>query len=55
MTGKSRDPDFLVCYIFQEGDIGQDLKLSMLLMKYKMKEQTIIPEGLKNANITMVH
>ena len=54
MTGKSSHPDFLVCDIFKEGVNGQDIKLSMLLMMNKMKEQTSIPEGLENANITML-
>ena len=53
--GKSRDPDFLVCEIFKEGVIGEDLKLSILMMMNKMKEQSVIPECLKIANITMLH
>ena len=32
MAGKSRDPDYLVCEIFKEGVIGEDLKLSILVI-----------------------
>ena len=31
-TEKSRDPEFLKCDIFKEGVIGDDLKLSVLMM-----------------------
>ena len=53
--GKSRDPDNLVRDIFKEGVIGHNLKLSMLLMFNKIKEQTLLPECMKTANITMLH
>ena len=53
--GKSRDPDNLVRDIFKDGVIGSNLKMSILMMLNKMKEQTSIPEVMKTANITMLH
>ena len=38
-TGKSRDPDNMVCDIFKEGVIGHDLKHSILLMMNKIKKE----------------
>ena len=55
IIGKSRDPEYLVREIFKEGVIGDDLKLSILLMMNKMKEQIAVPDSLKSANITMLH
>ena len=46
-TGKSRDPEFLKCDIFKENVIGDDLKLSILMMINKMKDKTYIPAYLK--------
>ena len=54
-TGKSRDPEFLKCDIFKENVIGDDLKLSILMMLNKMKEKSYIPPCFKVANITMLH
>ena len=36
--GKSRDPDNIVCEIFKEGVIGDDLKISVLLMMNKLEK-----------------
>ena len=55
MVGKSRDPEYMVCDIFNEGVIGDDLKESILMMFNKMKQQTTIPECMKTATITMLH
>ena len=41
-TGKSRDPEFLKGDIFKENVIGDDLKLSILMMINKMKDKTYI-------------
>ena len=54
-TGKSRDPEFLKCDIFKEEVIGDDLKLSILMMLNRMKEQSYIPLSFKTTTITMLH
>ena len=36
-TGKSRDPDNLICELFKIGVIGDDLKMSILIMMNKIK------------------
>ena len=54
-TGKSRDPEFLKCDIFKENVIGDDLKLSILMMINKMKDKTYIPACFKVASITMLY
>ena len=35
--------------------IGKDLKMSLLLLMNKIKDQTYIPESMKVATITMLH
>ena len=50
-TGKSRDPEFLKCDIFKENVIGDDLKLSILMMLNKMKEKSYIPASFKVAKV----
>ena len=55
IKGKSRDPDMLVCDIFKEDVLGEDLKMSLLVMFNKMKQETKIPECIRTANITMIH
>ena len=54
-VGKSRDPENYICDIFKEGVIGTDLKLSLLMMFNKMKDEGQIPEALRTANITSLH
>ena len=54
-VGKSRDPENLVTEIFKEDAIGDDLKQSLVDMMNKMKEQLVIPECMRTANITMLH
>ena len=41
--GKSRDPDNIVCDIFKDGVIGDNLKESILLMMNKIKEEMKVP------------
>ena len=53
--GKSRDPENLVTEIFKEDAIGDDLKQSIVDLMNKMKEQLVIPECMRTANITMLH
>ena len=52
--GKSRDPEGMICDTFREGVIRSDLKLSLLMMFNRMKNEVIIPELLRTANITML-
>ena len=51
---KSRDPDGYINEIFKEGIIGDDLKLSLLLMYNKIKQKKMIPFFMNKANITTV-
>ena len=41
--------------MFKEGVIGTDLKLSLLMMMNKMKDEVTVPECLRRANITILH
>ena len=52
---KSRDPAGLISDIFREGVIGSDLKLSLLMMFNRMKDDITIPECLRTANVTMLY
>ena len=51
---KSRDPDGLINELFKPEVIGEDLKLSLLLMVNKIKDQGRVPESLKKANISAI-
>ena len=51
--GKSRDPEGMICDNFREGFIGDDLKLSLLMMFNRIKDEVSIPELLGTGNITM--
>ena len=42
-----RDPDNVVCDIFKEGVIGDNLKESILLMMNRMKEELTVPASLE--------
>ena len=54
-AGKSKDPNNYVCELFKPGVIGSDLKISILMMMNQMKSQTLIPESLRTAHITILH
>ena len=54
-AGKSKDPNNHIRELFKDGVIGEDLKLSILMMMYKMKTQITIPNALQRANITIIH
>ena len=54
-SGKSRDPENLVTELFKLDAIGDDLKYSVLDMMNKMKDQIVVPECMRTANITMLH
>ena len=53
--GKSQDPNGYVSELFLEKVIGSDLKMSLLVMFNKMKNQVTIPVSLRRANITIIH
>ena len=53
--GKGKDPNNYVCELFKEGVVGSDLKVSLLLMMNKIKEDITVPECLRKANITILH
>ena len=55
MKGKSRDPDMLACELFKEDVLGEDLKMSLLMIFNRMKQEITIPECIRTANITMIH
>ena len=51
---RSRDPEGLVNEIFKKNVIGNNLKISLLTMFNKLKEQQLIPSFMNKANITTV-
>ena len=51
---KARDPEGLINELFKPGVIGDDLKLSLLLMFNKIKDQGTVPDLLKKANISAI-
>ena len=51
----SRNPNNWIPEIFKDGVIGSDLKLSLLMMFNRMKDNIYIPECLRTANITMLY
>ena len=53
-NGKSRDPHGLCNELFKPGVIGEDLKLSILDMLNKSKENIYIPEMMKTVNVAMI-
>ena len=54
-SGKSKDPDSYVSELFKEGVIGDDLKESVLMLMNRIKNEMSVPEGLRRANITILH
>ena len=54
-SGKSRHPEHLITDVFKEDAMGDNLKLSLLIIMNKMKEEIIIPDCVRTANITMLH
>ena len=41
--------------LFKEDAIGEDLKLSILYMMNKMKDEMVVPESIRTVHITMLH
>ena len=54
-NNKARDPFGLINELFKIGAIGDDLKESLFLMCYKIRDNLEIPELLKFANITSIY
>ena len=54
-NNKARDPYGLIYELFKIGAIGDDLKESLFLMCYKIRDNLEIPELLKFANITSIY
>ena len=54
-SGNSRDPEHLITDIFKEDAMGDNLKLSVLIIMNKMKDETSIPDCVRTANKTMLH
>ena len=54
-NNKCRDQDGYINEIFKPGVIGSDLKKSMLIMFNNLKTKKLIPDFMKQANITTVH
>ena len=54
-TGKSKDPDEYIAELFKGGAVGNDLKVSLLMMMNWIKQEIIVPECLRRANITILH
>ena len=52
--GKSKNPDNYICELFKKGVIGEDLKISILMMMNKIKHDRKVPECLRRANITIL-
>ena len=53
--GKTRDPQSWVCELFKDGIIGTDLRMSLLMMFNKVKDEVHVPDCFRTAHITMIH
>ena len=54
-TGKSRDPEGVVRDIFKIDVIGENLKVSLLMMMNKIKETGLMPECMNVVNIASIY
>ena len=54
-TGKSRDPEGVVRDIFKIDVIGENLKVSLLMMMNKVKETGLMPECMNVVNIASIY
>ena len=52
---KARDPNGLVNEIFKEGVAGKDFKISLLTFFNKMKEENIIPDFVRYADVATIY
>ena len=52
--GKSKDPEKYVAELFKGGAMEGELKISLLMMMNKMKQDITIPESLRTAHITIL-
>ena len=55
MSGKSKDPNNCICELFKEGVIGNDIKISVLMIMNQIKRQMCVPICLRTAHITLLH
>ena len=53
--GKCRDPDGLVREIFRPEVIGDDLKLSLLMLLNKIKDTGVVPKFMKVVDIHAIY
>ena len=51
---KSRDPEGYLNEIFKEGVVGDNLRISLLMMTNKLKKQKLIPKMMNKVNVTTV-
>ena len=54
-NNKSRDPEGLINELFKMNVIGDDLKLSLLMMFNSLKHEQIIPLLMNHVNVSTVH
>ena len=54
-NGKCRDPEGMIRKIFKEEVIGEDLKISLLMLLNIIKETGIIPPFMRVTNICAIY
>ena len=54
-SGKCRDPDGIITEVFKEESLGNDLKLSLLILFNKIKRSRIFPAFMQNINICSIY
>ena len=54
-SGKSKDSDGYTSELFKDGIIGSNLKESLLMMFNSIKDDKVIPDCLKTAQVTILH
>jgi hypothetical protein len=54
-SGKCRDPEGIIREIFKEGIIGENLKLSILIMYNKVKETVKLPKFMRTTNMIAIY
>ena len=52
---KARDPNGLINELFKEGVAGKDLKISLLSLFNKMREEGFIPEFVQLADVATIY
>ena len=54
-AGKCRDPEGIIREVFKEESLGDDLKLSLLILFNKIKKTRIFPAFMQNINICAIY